>query len=91
MESAPLCGVMEISPWLIGRSCQGWMPILSPPLTLLGFKPTTHCSQIVYSNHSAMATPWFKTTVVGNILRWLGPHVALDSSALNYRLHLLLL
>jgi len=52
-----LYGVVEFAPRLTGRLCRstganyGQMPFLPPPLTFLGFEPTTHCVQIMHSNH----------------------------------------
>ena len=49
--------VLEFAHWLTGRLCWcskvslGRMPFLSLSLTFLRFEPTTHCVQILYSNH----------------------------------------
>ena len=43
--------VVEFAPWLTGGLCLGWMPFLPPLVTFLGFEPTTHCAQIMHSNH----------------------------------------
>jgi len=55
--------VMEFTPWLTGRLCLrsggnfGQMPFRPPSLTFLWFELTTHCTQIMYSDHSAMTAP----------------------------------
>ena len=47
-----LRGIVEFAPSITGRLCwssgASWVPFLPPPLTFLGFEPTTRCTTHVF-------------------------------------------